>query len=100
MPWTSCSTSPAVHVIGDKAAETDLRIDFAFTDLDQTWTVWIKRGVLNARVGASPDTQLTVSGPKAALVGVVLKPAAAQQLAQAGQIQLDGDASPRRTSPP
>jgi linear primary-alkylsulfatase len=55
--------------------------------------MWVKRGVLNARKGASPDTQLTVSGPKATLVGVVLQPAAASQLAQAGKIQLDGDQS-------
>lgn len=83
----------AVHVIGDKAADADLRIDFTFTDYDQTWTMWVRRGVLNARLGASPDTQLTVSGPKAALVGAVLQPAAAAQLAQAGKIQLDGDHS-------
>jgi alkyl sulfatase BDS1-like metallo-beta-lactamase superfamily hydrolase len=83
----------AVHVIGDEAAKVDLRIDFAFTDLDQTWTVWVRRGVLNARRGASPGTQLTVSGPKAALVGAVLQPAAAGQFAQAGKIQLDGDES-------
>jgi alkyl sulfatase BDS1-like metallo-beta-lactamase superfamily hydrolase len=81
----------AVHLIGDKAAQADLRIDFTFTDHNQTWTMWIKRGVLNARKGASPDAQLTVSGPKVALVGVVLQPAAAAQLAQAGKIQLDGD---------
>ena len=49
--------------------------------------------MLNARRGASPDTQLTVSGPKAALVGVVLQPAAAAQLAEAGKIELDGDQS-------
>jgi alkyl sulfatase BDS1-like metallo-beta-lactamase superfamily hydrolase len=83
----------AVHVIGDKAAGADLRIDFAFTDLGQTWTMWVRRGVLNARLGSSPDTQLTVSGPKAVLVGVILQPAAAGQLAQAGKIQLDGDQS-------
>ena len=82
----------AVHVIGE-AARIDLRIDFTFTDLDQTWTVWVKRAVLNARRGASPDAQLTVSGPKAALVGVVLQPAAAGQLAPAGKITLDGDES-------
>ena len=70
-----------------------MRIDFAFTDLDETWTVWVKHGVLNARAGASPDTQLTVSGPKTALSRVILKPAAAKQLADAGQVQLDGDAS-------
>ena len=73
---TSCSTSPPCTSTATKAAEVDLRIDFAFTDLDQTWTMWVRRGVLNARRGASPDTQLTVSGPKAALVGVVLQPAA------------------------
>lgn len=81
----------AVHIIGEKAADANLRIDFSFTDHKETWTVWISRGVLNARRGASPDTQLTVSGPKAALIGVVLQPAAASQLAQAGKIQLDGD---------
>jgi len=43
------------------------------------------RAVLNARRGASTDTQLTVSGPKAALVGVLLQPASAGQLAQAGK---------------
>ena len=83
----------AVHVIGETVADVDLRIDFAFTDLDETWTVWVRRGVLNARRGASPDTQLTVTGPKAALVGVVLKPSAAGQLAQAGKIELTGDSS-------
>ena len=93
MPLDILFDFAGVHVIGDKATGTDLRIDFTFTDLGQTWTVWIKRGVLNARIGASPDTQLTVSGPKAQLAGVVLKPAAAQQLAQAGLIKLDGDAS-------
>ncbi len=75
MPLDILFDFAGVHVIGDKAVDTDVRIDFSFTDLDQTWTIWIKHGVLNARVGASPDTHLTVSGPKAALVGVVLKPA-------------------------
>jgi alkyl sulfatase BDS1-like metallo-beta-lactamase superfamily hydrolase len=80
-----------VHVIGEKAAKVDLRIDYEFTDLKQTWTTWVKRGVLNARQGASPDTQLTVSGPKAALVGVILKPTTANELAKAERITLTGD---------
>lgn len=50
-----------------------------------------RRAPLPARPGASKDTQLTISGPKAALVGAILQPAAATQLAQAGKIQLDGD---------
>ena len=44
----------AVHVIGDQAAQADLRIDFTFTDLDETWTAWVKRGVLNARQAPPP----------------------------------------------
>jgi alkyl sulfatase BDS1-like metallo-beta-lactamase superfamily hydrolase len=83
----------AIHVIGDKAAAFDVPIDYRFTDHDQTWTTWIRRGVLNARQGAHPKTQLTVTGPKAALVGVVLQPAAASKLAAAGEIKLDGDES-------
>lgn len=81
----------AVHLIGDKAATTNLRIDFDFTDHDETWTMWIRHGVLHARAGASPDTQLTVSGPKAALVGTLLQPSNATALADAGKITLKGD---------
>ncbi len=81
----------AVHVIGEKAAESELRIDFRFTDLGQTWTMWVARGVLNARPGAGADVQLTVSGPKAALAGVLLRPAAAGQLAENGTIKLEGE---------
>jgi hypothetical protein len=35
--------------------------------------MWIWRGVLNARRGASPEAQLTVAGPKAALVATLLQ---------------------------
>jgi alkyl sulfatase BDS1-like metallo-beta-lactamase superfamily hydrolase len=87
----------AVHVDGDKAAGVDLRIGFVFTDLEETWTVRVKRGVLNARRGAAADTQVTLSGPKAALVGAVLQPAAAGKLAEAGQITVDGDATALQT---
>jgi alkyl sulfatase BDS1-like metallo-beta-lactamase superfamily hydrolase len=53
--------------------------------------MWVRNGVLNARRGASRDPQLTVAGPKAALVGVLLTPANADHLAQSGAITLDGD---------
>jgi alkyl sulfatase BDS1-like metallo-beta-lactamase superfamily hydrolase len=53
--------------------------------------VRIRNGVLNARRGASDDPQLTITGPKAALVGVALAPANADALVQAGKITLDGD---------
>ncbi|MFG2613987.1 alkyl/aryl-sulfatase [Streptomyces anulatus] len=83
----------AVHVIGEKAATVDLRIDFTFTENGETWTMWVARGVLNARRGASPDTQLTVTGPKPALVSVLLEPDGAAKLDEAGKVELDGDPS-------
>jgi alkyl sulfatase BDS1-like metallo-beta-lactamase superfamily hydrolase len=83
----------AVHVIGERATTADVRIDFAFTDLGETWAICVRRGVLNARKGASADAPLTVSGPKAVLVGVVLRPGAAGPLLEAGRIKVEGDAS-------
>lgn len=82
----------AVHVDGPKAADVDLHIDLTFTDRHETWTMWIRRGTLGARRGASPDTHLTVSGSKAALTGVLLRPDSATVLAKSGAITLDGDA--------
>jgi alkyl sulfatase BDS1-like metallo-beta-lactamase superfamily hydrolase len=83
----------AVHLIGPDAEQVDLRIDYHFTGTGETWTTRVKRGVLNARRGASPDAQLTVSGVKPALVGVILDQADPAELAHAGTITLDGDAS-------
>ncbi|WP_068165898.1 alkyl/aryl-sulfatase [Rhodococcus phenolicus] len=81
----------AVQIDGPKAADADIRIDFEFTDEGVRWTMWIRRGVLNARRGSSPQPPLTVSGPKAALVGVLVQPGSAQKLQESGAITLDGD---------
>nr|WP_255519087.1 alkyl sulfatase C-terminal domain-containing protein [Kitasatospora sp. SID7827] len=62
----------AVHLAGDRAATADLRIGFRITDLDETWTMWVRHGVLNARKGASGTAGLTVAGPRAGLAGVLL----------------------------
>ncbi|WP_251152582.1 alkyl sulfatase dimerization domain-containing protein [Cellulosimicrobium sp. Marseille-Q4280] len=81
----------AVHVIGEKAAEVDVRFDVDFTDRGETWTAWVANGVLNARPGASTDALLTVRAPKALAAAVLLQPAAAGKLAAAGKVTLDGD---------
>ncbi|MDR5698622.1 alkyl/aryl-sulfatase [Agromyces aerolatus] len=91
MPLDILFDFAAVHVNGPRAAEVDVRIDLRFTDSDETWTMWVRNGVLNARPGASAAAQLTVSAPKGDLVGVLLQPAAAGKLADAGRIALDGD---------
>ncbi|WP_278260809.1 alkyl sulfatase C-terminal domain-containing protein [Nocardia sp. AG03] len=81
----------SVHVIGEKAADVDLRIALDFTDHDEQWHFWVRRGVLNARRGESADAQLTIAGPKAFLTAVLLKPEVAAKLAAGGKITLTGD---------
>ncbi|MGW8564582.1 alkyl/aryl-sulfatase [Isoptericola sp. NPDC055881] len=83
----------AVHVIGEKAADVDLRFDVEFTDLGETWSAWVRRGVLHARQGASADAPLTVRAPRPLAAAALLQPATAGRLAAAGKITLDGDAA-------
>jgi alkyl sulfatase BDS1-like metallo-beta-lactamase superfamily hydrolase len=82
----------AVHVNGPKAADVDIRINLHFTDVDEKWNLWVARGVLNARREYSTDAPLTVSAPKPVLIGVLLKPSIASQVAGSGRITLDGAA--------
>lgn len=96
MPLDILFDFAAVHLDGERAASADLQMAFTFTDVardgsDETWTVWVRRGVLNARRGVLPGTQFTIRGPKAAITGVVLAPAGAGRLVDAGHISLDGD---------
>jgi alkyl sulfatase BDS1-like metallo-beta-lactamase superfamily hydrolase len=81
----------AVQIIGDHATATDITINLDFTDIGEQWTMWIRRGVLNARRGQAPDARLTLAGPKPAITAVLLKPAAAEQLSSAETIHVDGD---------
>lgn len=80
-----------VHVIGEKAAAVDLRINFTFTDFDDEWTMWVRHGVLNAREGHADGADLTVAGPKKALVGVILKSGQARQIVEHAGLRTEGD---------
>jgi alkyl sulfatase BDS1-like metallo-beta-lactamase superfamily hydrolase len=93
MPLDLLFDYAGVRVIGERAARVDLRIDFCFSDLDETWTMWVRNGVLHARSGASDKAQLTVTGPKSAVVGAVLQPGAISAAVEAGVLTLDGDHS-------
>lgn len=82
----------AVQVDGEKAADADIRVNLTFGDSDARWTMWVARGVLNAREHHADDARVTISGPKAALTGALLRPGAASQLADSGAITIEGDA--------
>jgi alkyl sulfatase BDS1-like metallo-beta-lactamase superfamily hydrolase len=81
----------AVHLNGTHAADADIRINVDLTDLDEHWTLRVSRGVLNARATTSSDARLTISGPKLAVVGALMQPAAAGNLNAKGALQADGD---------
>ena len=85
----------AVHIDGARAADADLRMNFEFTDEEpaQSWTMWVRNGVLNARRGAAPDAQLTVSGTKAGLVTTLLHPLKARRMSGTSQLSFTGDTS-------
>jgi alkyl sulfatase BDS1-like metallo-beta-lactamase superfamily hydrolase len=53
-----------VHLIGDKNADVTLQVDFAFTDQEETWTMSIRHGVLNARRGGPTTPSSPCPGPK------------------------------------
>jgi alkyl sulfatase BDS1-like metallo-beta-lactamase superfamily hydrolase len=81
----------AVHVIGEKAADVDVRINCTFSDIGGDWTMWVRHGVLNAREGHTDDVQLTVRGSKAAIARLLLQPGDASQLIDSGAVTADGD---------
>ncbi|MGC4933472.1 alkyl sulfatase dimerization domain-containing protein [Gordonia sp. DT30] len=83
----------SVQIDGTKAADADIRIELSFTDTDQRWTMWVARGVLNARRGPAANARVTATGPKIALTGLLLKPASARQIAESGAVEIDGDAA-------
>jgi alkyl sulfatase BDS1-like metallo-beta-lactamase superfamily hydrolase len=80
-----------VRIIGEKASEVDFRINFTFAEHGDEWTMWVRDGVLNARNGHVEGAQLSVSGPKPALAGVLLQPGEARELIDKAGVAVDGD---------
>ena len=87
----------AVHVIGERAADIDVRINCTFTDSGSEWTMWVRHGVLNAREGHLDDVQLTVRGPEARHRPVLLQPGSATEIIASGAVATDGDTSALET---
>jgi alkyl sulfatase BDS1-like metallo-beta-lactamase superfamily hydrolase len=86
-----------VHIIGDQAASIDIQLNLTFTDASSKWTMWVRNGVLNARQGHADHAQLTITGPKAALAGVLLQPAQAEAIIAKAGLETDGDLSVLQT---
>lgn len=83
----------AVHIIGEKVGDLDLRVNLTFTDSGDEWTMWLRNGVLNARKGHVKDVQLSVAAPKPAIIGFLLQPSKASALITSGAVKTEGDVS-------
>ena len=83
----------AVHIIGERAADADVRVNCTFTDSGSDWTMWVRHGVLNAREGHVDDVQLTLGGPKPAIAQLLLQPGDAAEAIAGGTVAADGDTS-------
>jgi linear primary-alkylsulfatase len=81
----------AVHVIGDRAAAIDIRMNVTFDDTGDEWTMWIRNGVLNARRGHAGEVQLTITGPKADLAALLLQPTQAEYIIAKDALKTEGD---------
>ncbi|WP_216911572.1 alkyl/aryl-sulfatase [Nocardia noduli] len=80
-----------VHIIGDRAADVDIRINVTFADGGGDWTMWVRNGVLNARAGHAADAGFAVSGPKAALAALLLQPKQAVAVIGKYDLATEGD---------
>jgi alkyl sulfatase BDS1-like metallo-beta-lactamase superfamily hydrolase len=91
MPTDLLFDFAAVHVIGDIAADVDIRINISIDETSEEWTLWVRNGVLNARPAHVPEATLTVSGDKTAIATLLLAPTAATKLINSGALKTVGD---------
>jgi alkyl sulfatase BDS1-like metallo-beta-lactamase superfamily hydrolase len=99
MPMNLLLDFAAVHIVGPAAADADIRINITVAGPggeDEQWNLWVAHGVLNARPGHAADAQLSITGPKPAIVGLILQPAKSADLLASGAITSDGDTTALR----
>ncbi|MBB3979406.1 alkyl sulfatase BDS1-like metallo-beta-lactamase superfamily hydrolase [Rhizobium azooxidifex] len=80
-----------VHLIGERANDLDVRVNFTFSDFGDEWTMWVRNGVLNARKGHVDNAQLTVAGPKVVLAALLLQPSRANEIIEQAHLSTEGD---------
>lgn len=80
-----------VHIIGERAADIDIRSNLTFQDSGGDWTMWGPPRRAQHRQGHADAAQLTITGSKAALAGVLLQPASAKAIIDRAGLKTDGD---------
>lgn len=81
----------SVRLNGERAGGKDIKLNMSFTDLNQTFGLSVKNGVLNhGEELKSPNASMTLT--KTTLDAIQLKQTTIAQAAESGYIKIEGDA--------
>ena len=91
MPVERFFDSMASRIVGSDAAETDMRLNFTFTDIGRTFALRITNGVLNYREGAAdPDADVTLKLTRDLWLRLVVGQAGLRELVFSDELEIDG----------
>jgi len=81
----------ATNLNGPKAEGVELKINFTFTDLDETHVLWMENSVLHHRKAAPiPDANATLNITHALFMKIILKRAGGKDLLFSDDLNVDG----------
>ena len=91
LPLEEFFVALATRVKGPDAQGKDTRLNMVFTDLDETWVLWLENAVLHAaRREADPSATTTVRPTRPLLVRLVGGQAGLRELVFSDELQVEG----------
>jgi len=91
MPVERFFDSMAARMVGSKAADAPMRLNFVFTDIDETFALQIENGVLNYRKGkADPDADVTLELTRDFWVRLVVGQAGLREMIFSDDLKVEG----------
>jgi len=92
MPTHMFFDALAVRLVPEQAEGEDTRLNFVFTDIDETHVVWIENAVLHHRQGApDPEASATIRLTRASWNEIAAQTATPASLVMDGAISVEGN---------
>lgn len=79
-----------VNLDPEKSADVDTTMAFRFPDVDEAYTLHVRRGVAEFRVGAAPDPDLSISADSRVWIDIVLGQRGVAGALASGDLELEG----------